>query len=473
MLSSKEIIKHPLFYIVLLNFVIKLGMFLYISPWQKEVETTKIVISDSQGYEGVAENLTHYNSYAPQERNVDINGFSEFRATCFLCTYPDILWMPGYPTFLALIYKFTGIKPFIGIFIQILFSLFSVIMVYRLANLFFQKKNVSVLASLLYSIDIHSAYLANQLLPDTIFVTIFLLAVFWFFKGVINNKILFIALSAFLMGVDCLIKPIAMLYPAILMFFFFFFYKRLWTWKFKSALLFGVIYLSVIGTWAYRNHKLFNHWSLSVQAGDSFVMYNVAMTEQKVSHRNLDSIRVELQKSADSAGFKATENPFDKDAIYKKLTYDFILKHKWLYLKTHLQGAMNVFLSLGNIGMANTFGWTNNNPAKEIATVSMHRIILNFSANKKQALLGLLILLIMATQYVGALYGGIQLIRYRNLIFILLSILTMIYWAGLIGVIGMYRYKLALVPFICILAAYGYDMLKAKRAQGKKTKPMQ
>lgn len=445
-------------------------MFLYIAPWQKGVEMDKILVSDSKDFEYLAENVIKYHSFAPPSRNIDISTYSEFRATGFLpSAYPDLTWMPGYPVFLASVYKVFGVKPFIGIFIQILISLFSVIMVYKLSNMFFQKRNIAVLAALLFSIDIHSAYLANSLLPDSLFVTVFLTGIYFFFKGVHENKFVHIAISAFLLGADCLIKPIILAYPAVLMFLLFFFYQKNLAQKFKAAMVFGIIYLLIIGIWPYRNHNLYGHWGISVQAGHTFLMYNVAMTEAKLTHKNTDSVKAQLQQISDSNGFRTAENPFDKEAIYKKVMYAYISGHKWPFIITNAEGATNLFLSLGNNGMANTFGWTNKVPSGGLAEISTQRIWMNFSANKRQALLGLAILLVLIIQYIGAFYGMIRLFLSRNFVFLMLAVCTILYWAVLISAVGMYRYKLALAPFICIMAAYAYDYLASRRKTNKKT----
>ncbi len=210
----KKIAGTPLYLIVLVNLALKLGMFCYLSPWSKTSEDTKIVVSDSKGYEQVAENLLHYHRFAPLKDTVNIADFSEFRATGYIMCHPDGWMMPVYPLFLATVYSITGVKPFMAIFFQILLSLISVILVYRIAKLLFENSKVATIAALLFAIDIHSIYSANEMLTDTIFVLLFLSGIYYFLKGMINGKNLIFSLGAVFMGLACLTRLVGLFLPS-------------------------------------------------------------------------------------------------------------------------------------------------------------------------------------------------------------------------------------------------------------------
>jgi len=72
-------------------------------------------------------------------------------------------------------------------------------------------------------------------------------------------------------------------------------------------------------------------------------------------------------------------------------------------------------------------------------------------------------------QYTGAIFGIIKLCIARNFMLISLIILTIAYFTIVTGALGMYRFKLPLVPLICIAAGYGYSTLKAKEKGTQKT----
>jgi 4-amino-4-deoxy-L-arabinose transferase-like glycosyltransferase len=459
----KKIAGTPLYIIVLVNLILKLSLFCYLSPWNKTVEETKIVVSDSKGYEHVAENLLHYGSYAAAKDTIDINKFSEYRETGYLMAYPDGWMMPVYPTLLAGVYSIVGIKPFVAILVQILLSLFSVVSVYRICTLFFENTNVAAIASFLFAIDIHSIYSANELLTDTLFVLLFLSAIYYFLKGMKSEKLTTIAIGAIFMGLACLTRLLVLIYPSILIVILFLFLKKEWKWKLKAVVIYILIFASMNGIWSLRNHNFYNHWQLTSHGGWTLLIFNTSMAKEKITHDNLDSIRVDFQRQADSMGFRKTKDIFNQSEIYRQVAMKYIMQHKGMYLLTSIEGCMNMFLSLGNMGMAKTLGWTDAAPKGNLAEISSQRIAQNFSSNIRETLLGILIMLVIAVQYIGAIYGIVKLKASGNYMLLWFGFLTVAYFAAVTGILGSYRFKLPLVPLICIIAGYGYFCLMQKK----------
>ncbi|HTA26986.1 MAG TPA: glycosyltransferase family 39 protein [Bacteroidia bacterium] len=452
----------PLYVIVLVNLALKLFMFCYISPWDKSVENSKIVIGDSKGYEQVAERLLVNHTYAPAKDTININTFSEYKATGYTMWFPDCWMMPVYPTFLAAIYSITGIKPWIAILIQIFLSLISVVLVYRICKLLFENSKVATIAALLFAIDIHSIYSANEMLTDTLFVLLLLAGIYYFIKGMKSDKIALICLAALFMGLACLTRLLVLIYPVVLVFILWVFSKQKFQWKLKAILSYALIFGLLTGVWSYRNHKTYGQWELTAHGGWTLLMFNTSLTKSKVTHENLDSIRVGFQKQADSLGYRKSKDIFAQSEIYQGIATDYIRKHKATYVLTNMQGCINMFLALGNRGMANTLGWTKTAPEGTFAEISADRIKQNFSSNIRESVLGLLIILIMAIQYMGAVYGIIKLIKIRNWMLLSLFFLTIGYFCIVTGILGNYRFKLPVVPLICAVAGYGYVKSKSE-----------
>ena len=218
------------------------------------------------------------------------------------------------------------------------------------------------------------------------------------------------------------------------------------------------------GLWSFRNHNYYGHWQLTTHGGWTLLMFNTSLTKTKITHENIDSIRVSFQKQADSMGFRRSTDLFNQSEIYQKVASKYIMQHKEMYFFTNIEGGLNMFLSLGNMGMAKTFGWTKEAPDGTLAELSPQRILKNFSSNTKETVLGLVIILILALQYIGAFYGILKSVFARNFMFLTTALLTMLYFLFVTGILGNYRFKLPIVPFICILAGYGYfKMLRSER----------
>ena len=57
-------------------------------------------------------------------------------------------------------------------------------------------------------------------------------------------------------------------------------------------------------------------------------MYNAALTKTRITHENLDSIRVSFQKQADSIGFRKSKDIFEQSEIYGRIGSAYIMNHK-------------------------------------------------------------------------------------------------------------------------------------------------
>lgn len=458
----KRITSIPLTAIVLISLCLKLVFYFYISPWDKKVEAEKIVVSDSWGYEQVAENLLKYHAYGMPSDTFHISNYSDYRLTGYLSLHPDSYRMPLYSTFMAAVYFVAGIKPYLVILFQILLSLFSVVFVHRISMVIFNRMDMAKIAALLFALDIHSAFVANELLTDTLFVVLFLASTYYFLKGLKNNSIRQILAGGVFMGFSALTRGIVLFYPAIILVIILAFSKQPRLWKLKAFLGYFVVFACLTGSWSLRNELRYGHWGLATEDGSGVLMYYAAYSDANHSHRNIDSVRVQYQQKADSLGFRKETDVFKQSEIYKKVAMVYIKKNKFIYIKSQLIGGINMFFAIGNVGMSKILGWDESKHEETLAEVNTNRILANFKNDKREAFLGLFILLILALEYIGALWGSIGLFKNKQYLFLVLFLLTAAYFTAITGVVGTYRYKLAVIPFICIAAGYGYVNIKRK-----------
>lgn len=459
-----KITEIPLSYFLIFGLILRLTIFYY-SHQNQNIGSHLLVIKngetiDQPDYETLAENLLKYNSFSPPRDTLDVSKYSLYEMSFYICYYPDSLRLPGYPLFIALLYKIMGIRPLMVILVQIFLSLISIVLVHRISTLSFNNKKITSIACLLYTLDIHSAYVSTLLLTDTLFVIFFLLSLFYFFNYLKNNKVLILTLSAVMMGIANLIRPGVLLYPVVLLIIMLSFQKQNWITILKPICIFSTIVLLMTGTWDFRNYIKYGYWRLTTQAGYAILMDDVAFTEARITNESPDSVVVRLQKQADSLGFRKESNIFKKSNIYIRMAEKYIINHKKEFLLTQLYGGLHSFISVGNIGMAKDFGWKSGSE-KGFLHISFHRIAENFS-HKKQAALGITILLIMGFQYFGAILGFLYIGKSGNILFLALCLLTIIYFTVLTSAMSMYRYKLPFTPLLCIAAGYGYNYILMK-----------
>src|SRR6185312_5815480 len=270
----------------------------------------------------------------------------------------------------------------------------------------FNNEAIAKLSTLLVAIDIHSIFIANELLTDTLLIVLFLPAVYHFLKGMKNYRWQHFAHGGILSGFACLTKPIVLLYPAVLLLIILFFSAQPKVWSIKMVVLFTLLCGSITSIWLVRNRIDYGHWQMTTQGDNDLLFYYSSLSEQRVSHHNLDSIRVKFQRQADSAGFKTEKDIFKQSAIYKHLAISYISTHKLTFFISHLEGGRNMYLSIGNHSLSKTLGWGNDkDDLPQFAVVNSQRVLANFKKDKRETLLGILILLIMLIEYGGAAYG--------------------------------------------------------------------
>jgi 4-amino-4-deoxy-L-arabinose transferase-like glycosyltransferase len=458
----KIIQRISLSHLVLLSFVLNLTMYCGIHSWKAEVEKNIIVTSDAAGYETLAENILHYHTFAGAYDTASLKPDAYLTQPANLIYNFDSYREPGYPAFLAVVYFIAGIKPFVAIFLQILLNIFSVALIYRIALLLFNNRNIAVVSGLLFAIDIHSIFVANILYSDTLCIFLFLLSLYYFLSGIEKKSFRSFLVSAVFMGLACLTRPVALLYPFVLIFLLLVFKRDSGKRLIKAMVFFMIITYGLAGIWVVRNHSTYGKWQLSTMSGYNQMMYNVAFAESRKSGLPIETVRTKFCNECDSLGCLKMENPFDRANVCGKVAWNYVKKNKTAYVETQVWGAIHMFLSLGNIDMAHTLGWTSSDVEGQLIMDS-RRLQQNFS-HGGQAILALLIILVLIIQYVGAVAGLFFLIKNKKYFIFYFAVLTILYFSAVTGAIGKYRYKLPMQFAICSIAGFGYcSLLKRKK----------
>ncbi len=448
-------------HLILLSLLLNLSMYFTIRPWNKEVENKVIVTSDAVGYETLAENILHYRTFAGTYDTASIPANSNQLQPGYLILTYDTFREPGYPAFLALVYFMVGIKPFVAIFLQLFLNVISVVLIYKITKLLFENSVVATLAGLIFAFDIHSIYMANVLYTDTLFVFLFLVSVYYFLSGLLSKKLFKFILSAIFLGLATLTRPVSLFYPLVLAFVLVLYYRKSIGMIVKVLPLYFVIVNSLAGTWALRNHLTYGRWQLTTEGNYGLLMFYEAFGESRNSNLPIDSVRTLLQAECDSVGCNKMRNPFDRSKICGQIAWKHIRQNKMTFAKTQVWGITHMFMSLGNIDMAQTLGMASSDVDGQLVMDSQ-RLKQNF-AHPGQAVLALLIIAMLLLQYVGAIIGFIFLMKNNKRFILVFSVLTLLYFSLITGAVGKYRYKLPMQFVICSVAGYGYySLLKRK-----------
>ena len=150
--------------LLVISLLIRIAVFFRFQPWSPDVIQHQLLIFDSLGYHDLALSIKNHFSFCG-----------------------DAFRTPGYPFFVAIVYSLLGEHPYTVLLVQIFLNLFSIVLMYKIGKeLFFEK--IGVFAAIVFSLDLHHLIFIYQILTETIYTTIFLLALLFYVKA-LKNKV--------------------------------------------------------------------------------------------------------------------------------------------------------------------------------------------------------------------------------------------------------------------------------------------
>jgi len=437
---------HGLLLIIILAFVYRMIFFVSLQPWNSDSVRDEVIIGDALEYHPLAESILQSKSF---------ENFTSLRT-------------PGYPLFVALIYSFSASSVWLVLLFQIIISLVSLYLVYKITLLAASRK-VALLAAFLFSIDTTQAVWTVELYTETLFLLFFLLSIYFLCKNIQERKNFHIVLSAIFLGVATLIRPISSLFAVVAILIILVIQETKLLKRILNGILYLLLFLIILSPWLIHNYSKHGEAKLSSISGFNLLFYNVAFTEVSKSGRTISEVRSELHEVAVRQGADTvSRHSFANSDIYTGVAKEYIRANFFQYVKRHLMGTVNMFVGLGSQKVAEKLhvelGTRNPEP---FGGPGIFKRAINFVRGKTLAgfLIAVLLGLSLLVNYIFAVYGAFLFDRNKVLILILF-ILIILYFAALTGVVGYDRYRIPFMPFINILCAMGlikaFERLKVR-----------
>ncbi len=252
---------------------------------------------------------------------------------------PGLRRSPGYPLYLAAVYKFLGQKPAIALFLQILLSGLTPLLLYMNANLLFSKR-VARIASALSVIEPVSIIYANILLSETIFVIFLLLSTYFFIKSLKQKSTSALVMAAVTTGVGAYFRPVILYLP----FAYAFTYIAVSWLSFKDRILHaaGIIVLTAVAVapWFVRNYVVDRYKGFCSIQDVNLYYYRAAGVISDIENLPLKTVQDRL-KAAVPAGLSLV----NKYQFMRDKAFNVIVHHPYAYGKVMMKGSINMLLS--------------------------------------------------------------------------------------------------------------------------------
>lgn len=432
----------------MLCLIVRLALVAYVAPY-----TERYIQGDAIGYDQIAKNLAAG------------HGFSMKADAPYL---PDNFRTPGYPAIVALFYILFGYRPDLVLYAQAVMGALTILPVYWIGSRV-GGKNAGLLAAILLAISPQSITYAALLWSDTAYTLIFAISIMLTLLMLMSDALWPVAASATVSGLAVLIHPRSLYLPRLfaLILVGVRIARRV---SFRAILLHAVTYLAVFNLvllpWELRNKAVFGVPNITSAAGINMLDYGAALTEAARTGENQWSIAKRYDEEVrQSAGRALNEAEFGEAAF--RLGLQKIAADPWRYLRVQAIGMAKVFAP-GVVSISTLLTGRSGIDATEVFGV----FVAGESEQGLHFLRPLLTYPLPVLFFVGfeVLYlAAVGLLCLRTIfrrrdlaLWLILIAIISFYLVAVAGPAGAPRFRVALMPSLCVFAALGCATLQSE-----------
>jgi hypothetical protein len=402
--------------------------------------------SDSREYHQLALNIIQHRSFS-QSLNPPLE--------------PETIRTPAYPVLLSALYQIVGIRPHAVIVIQVALSVLTLLATGRIASLLFGPR-AALLAAVFLALDPLSLYYSQVVMTETLFTTALTLSLLGLAYASRHPSFHYPCLTGICLALATYTRPtgyyLGMLFPAVL--FLSVRGSRGWRPALASAAVMWLLFAAPIGAWQVRNYVTTGSAEFS-QVKNQYLF--IAKAAAIVAIRDGVSLKEAQQRLAEE---HAASLPLDFPRSSQvrllesqgRFAQAIVVAHPILFIRTTFQGAAANLLGPSNL--AHLFGADNVALRDAFLRRDFGRFALrDWIITVSSWTYGLL--------FLGALYIGVGILLTHNRCVngdIALLMLTAAYVVLVSSGPEAYsRFRMPVMPMLCILAAGGYLCRRGSR----------
>jgi hypothetical protein len=381
---------------------------------------------------------------------------------------PEIDRTPGYPIFAEL----TGMlfdNVLLTASAQVLVSLLSLLMIGKIADRIFPNRNAGIYAAWLYAIEPLSIVYTSRIMPETLFVLLLLLVIDRVLVFLASHRLSAVAAAGLALAAATFVRPVSLylVFPLALgvaiatrrM-------PALW-WKAPATLLLAT--LPWLAAWQWRNAAETGYNGFSSIVEKNLYFFQSAEVAAELQHTSLASVQRKLGYPDDADYLAAHPEqsswPRTQKLAYMRQHASAILRdHPGLYLKTHFKGvgivaftpcATELLQLLAAYPSADTM------PRRILNQGILASIQQVFLTHPAVSLTMVLLEVFLFILYAFAIRGFFA--AARNPMTLMLAGIALYFLLISGGAQAVGRYRIPVMPELCILAAGGLTMPRKKQ----------
>lgn len=391
---------------------------------------------------------------------------------------PDHSRTPLYPLFISSL-RYVGLNATGIIFIQILLSSATCLLVILLTYKLIGNWQSAYLAGGIFAIDIPSIVLSNSLLSETLFTFLLTLSILYlvlYFKR--YERVFALFASGVLMGLSILCRPIAIILPLFIILIFFPFCKITRTYIFRRILLYLVPCFVVVSPWLIRNQVVFGSMFLSTIGCTNLLYYRAAGVYAVKEGIPLSKSQELLREKAKST-FQGNieQEPIKYKKFEAKIGASIILDYPLIYIRNSMLSVFNMLFKPIRSTIDLQLGLSKKRTTLTIWGKKANSSLLSRLLQKTSMFAIMLVvvqLFILVILWISSIYGIIITFLKREHLFFCIMVLVIAYFCIMsAGPEAYARFRVPILPFLAIMGGFGivnaYERLEMKtKTRGEK-----
>jgi len=383
---------------------------------------------------------------------------------------PELMRTPGYPLLIIpglLLHR----VELVTISLQILISCFTVYLVYRTTMLLFNSERVALLASFLSALEPMSLLYVGVLLSETLFSCIVMICVYYLAKYVRYHQLRHLIACGLSAAVSAYVRPISYFLPGIIGLFL---VMRAFTCTGVSrpaaltqVAIFLLVSVGLLGVWQVRNRIETGYSGFSSIA--TFNMYFYSAGSVIAAHQHLPLVKVQQQLGMDARTYLRVHPEQKTWTIAQRLQYMSREAHRVLlndpitFGRIHCQGIVRTVVGPGTSELLRFFNMYPKGRGDILSSISDYGFVKSMkiiSTTEPRFFWAILVLMPLECLYLVCAAVGVALSRLARDPAVQATVLIATYLLVTTGgPLGFSRFRIPVMPIICIFAAHGLSQL--------------
>ncbi len=305
---------------------------------------------------------------------------------------------------------------------------------------------------------------SKELVPEPIFTALLVWSAVLVLRGGLKQMVF----GAVLLGIATLVKPVG-LYLVILWALFVLWRRR----SLIAPLLLVVVFGAAIAPWLLFVHSKTDSWTFTSTQSKNLGVGHTSYVRAEVEGLTYFEAHIAVQEEIERRAQNLPRRDYKSmDSLWAAYAGEYLSAHPFVYAKTILKGMAITIYDPGRLVLKRTLHGDDSSElglTNIIATEGLWGAFMRLFTQEPVMAVVLLFNLLLMVLLTLAVLAGLKTFWLRNRTVMIFTGMTLMYLWVLGGPNGYARFRLYLMPFLLVIASYGFEWLLSRRRGGAKS----